>query len=161
MITAIFICPVRREPMHSVEEVRAVPGRGLEGDRYFHGTGSYSRWPGAGREVTLIASETLERLRLEHGIDLPPGAHRRSLITVGVDLDSLIGRDFSVGPVLMRGDRHCAPCGYLDSITIPGVCEAMKRVGGGLRAVILTEGIIRVGSPIKPHEGPLRGGLTA
>jgi MOSC domain-containing protein YiiM len=159
MILAIFICPVRREPMHSVDAVRAVPGRGLEGDRYFHGTGSYSRWPGAGREVTLIASESITRLQSEHGFDLSQGAHRRSLVTVGIDLEALVGHEFSVGSVRMRGDRPCAPCRYLNSVVAPGLYEAMKTCGGGLRAEVLTDGIIRLGDTITLHEGPRRGQL--
>lgn len=160
MIVAIFISPVRREPLVAIEEVRAVPGRGLEGDRYFHGVGSYSRWPGAGREVTLIAEETLTLLADAHGIRLAPGAHRRSIVTRGLVLEDLVGRDFMVGPVLMRGDRPCAPCRYLDGVSAAGTCEAMKRVGGGLRAVVLTEGSLRVGDPIVPLEGPIRPGLV-
>ncbi len=35
-IQAIFICPSAGEEMQPVSEVRAVPGKGLEGDRYFN-----------------------------------------------------------------------------------------------------------------------------
>lgn len=158
-LISIHVAPERRMPLVEVDSIRAVPGRGLEGDRYFHERGSYSKWPSAGREVTLIASETLRRLEDDFGIRLGPGEHRRSLVTEGVELELLVGRDFTVGEVLLRGDRPCDPCRYLDSVATAGTYEALRKLGGGLRAVVLTEGIIRVGDGINVLEGPVRGGL--
>jgi len=148
-VVAIFTCPEAGAPMVPREEVLAVPGRGLEGDRYFHRRGYYSHRHGPDREVTLIALEVLEWLRQEHGIDLDLSASRRNLVTRGLDLNALVGKEFRVGPVRMRGIRLCEPCAYLEERTgKPGLLEALVH-RGGLRAQILNEGTIRVGDPVR------------
>lgn len=135
--------------MASVPEVRAVVGKGLEGDRYFTQVGTYSNTPGPDREVTLIESEVLEALRRECGIPLDPNESRRNIVTAGVPLNSLVGRDFRVGEVALRGVRLCQPCAHLERLTSPGVLAALVN-RGGLRAQILTNGVIRVGDPVHP-----------
>src|SRR5712672_1148783 len=97
-------------PMESREEVKAVAGKGLEGDRYFEGTGHWSKTPGVSREVTLLELETIEALEREKNIAIAPGAVRRNIVTRGVPLDHLVGREFQVGAVRLRGTRLCEPC---------------------------------------------------
>lgn len=99
-------------------------------------------------EVTLIASEDLDRVKVECGINLLAGQHRRNLVTQGVDLNCLIGRFFEVGPVKMTGRGSCEPCAYLEGLTTEGVISALAGCGG-LRASILNDGIIRVGDPVQ------------
>lgn len=157
-VVSIHTAPEAAASMKSVAEARAVPGRGLEGDRYYEGRGFYSPKPGfGGREVTLIESETVEALlhgavnaagdRL--GIKLAAAETRRNIATEGVPLNHLVDRDFWVGPVLMRGTRLCEPCKHLEDLTQPGVLAALVH-RGGLRARILTEGLIRVGDIVRP-----------
>lgn len=136
--------------MVSVERVRAVAGQGLEGDRYFTQTGTYSKKPRPDREVTLIEVEAIEALAREYKIALEPGAARRNIVTRGVPLNHLVGREFRVGDVTVRGLRLCEPCAHLERLSHPGVREALIH-RGGLRAQILTDGLIRVGDSI--HEG--------
>ena len=135
--------------MVPVSEVRAVPGQGLDGDRYFHQTGTYSSRPGPGREVTLIEAESVDALGREAGILLAPGASRRNVTTRGVPLNHLVGRQFRVGEVLLEGVRLCEPCAHLESLTRSGVREGLIH-RGGLRARIVTEGTIRIGDVIQP-----------
>jgi MOSC domain-containing protein YiiM len=136
--------------LESVPEVRAVPGQGLEGDRYFRGEGSFSKNPGGGREVTLVASEMLELLQSEHGIALPASETRRNLVTRGVALNDLLGQVFQVGPVRMKGVRLAEPCNHLERLTQPGVLKGLVH-RAGLRADILDEGVLRVGDEIVAH----------
>ena len=136
--------------MESVPEVRAVPGKGLEGDRYFRGEGSFSKNPGGGREVTLVASEVLSLLEREHGIRLDPAETRRNLITSGVTLNDLVGKVFQVGGIRMRGVRLAEPCDHLERLTQPGVLKGLVH-RAGLRADILDEGVLRVGDEIVPN----------
>ena len=92
--------------LESVDEVRAVPGKGLEGDRYFSGDGSFSKaQPGTGRQVTLIEREMLDLLAREHGVTIGAAESRRNLVTEGVALNDLIGKVFQVGAVRMKGVR--------------------------------------------------------
>src|SRR5437773_8948005 len=98
-VAGIFIGPVAAEPMKGVPAVRAVAGRGLEGDRYFERTGTYSDTPGTGREVTLIESEAVASAARDYGLDLAPGDARRNIVTSGVPLNHLVGQAFFVGEV--------------------------------------------------------------
>jgi MOSC domain-containing protein YiiM len=148
-VIAIYVADAAGTPPRAVDAVRAVPGRGLEGDRYFDARGSFSRWPDAGRAVSLIEQEALDAIAREHGIDLHAGRHRRNIVTDGVRLADLDGRKFRIGSALLRGARLCAPCRYLERITVPGVYEAMKK-RGGLRADVWQLGEIRVGDLIVP-----------
>lgn len=135
--------------MQAVPQARAVPGRGLEGDRYFAKTGTYSDRPGTGRELTLVESETVEALEREYGVKLSPGETRRNITTRGVAVNHLVDREFRVGEVRLRGVRLCEPCAHLQSLThekvLPGLVHR-----GGLRCDILTEGVIRAGDTIEP-----------
>ncbi len=147
LVTGIHLAAAAREPMVSVEEVHAVAGRGLEGDRYFDGSGTYSDEEGEGRAVTLIEVEALERLRAEYDIDLEPSESRRNIATQGISLDQLIGREFRVGEVRMRGIRSCEPCAHLMEMTGKKVLRGLVH-RGGLRAEIVSDGTIHVGDPI-------------
>jgi MOSC domain-containing protein YiiM len=147
-VQAIFLAPRARVPLEAVAAVRAVPGLGLEGDRYFLGRGALSRWPGPARAVSLIEAEVLEAVRREHGLDLSGGRSRRNLVTAGLALPELKGRTFRVGGALLRGIGPCSPCGYLDRLAGAGACAALKG-RGGLRAAVLEEGVIRVGDAVE------------
>lgn len=149
-VVAIFVAPEAELPMKSVNEVRAVPGKGLEGDRYFHAAGTYSRDAGPDKEVTLIELEAIEAVRRDYGIPLEPHETRRNILTEGVPLNHLVGKTFKVGEVLMKGIRFCEPCQHFEKLANkPGALKALVH-RGGLRAQILTEGVIRVGEPICP-----------
>ena len=146
-VVSIHITPQAGESMKALESTRALPGSGLEGDRYYQKQGSYSNTPGGGRELTLIEIETLEQLEAETGIHLDPGDTRRNIATRGVRLNDLVAREFQVGQVRLRGVRLCEPCSYLEGMTQPGVLEGLVH-RGGLRADILSEGTIQVGDVI-------------
>ena len=148
-VSAIHIAPNAAGQMQPVPQVRAVPGHGLDGDRYFRKTGTYSTRPGAGREVTLIEAEAYDAIAREAGILLAPGASRRNITTRGVPLNHLVGKQFHVGEVLLEGVRLCEPCGHLESLTQAGVREGLIH-RGGLRARIVSEGTIRIGDVIQP-----------
>lgn len=147
-VVEIFVAPEAGALMEAVSSIRAVPGRGLEGDRYFYQKGSFSRWPGSHREVTLISKESLEDMAEQSGIVLRPDESRRNIVTSGIDLNALLHRTFSVGPVHMQAVRLCQPCKYLARLSDnPDLVPAMLN-RGGLRARILTEGVFSVGDCI-------------
>jgi MOSC domain-containing protein YiiM len=150
-VAGIFIGPVAAEPMQAVTAVRAVAGRGLEGDRYFERTGTYSDRPGTGREVTLIESEAVASAACDYGFDLAPGDARRNLVTAGVPLNHLVGREFFVGEVRLRGMRLCEPCAHLARLTRRPVVKGLTH-RGGLRAEIVQGGTIREGDSIRPAD---------
>lgn len=148
-LAAIYTAEQKRADLQRVEEARAEPGRGLAGDRYYHAAGTYSKPAGPDREVTLIEIEALEALRRECDITLEPGQARRNLVTRGVPLNHLVGREFTIGDVVLRGIRLCEPCAHLESLTIAGVNKGLCH-RGGLRAQILHGGTLRTGDAIRP-----------
>jgi len=145
-IISINIAPEAEAPMQSVDEARAIPGKGLEGDRYFDHKGTLSK-PQPDRELTLIEVEAIEAMKRELDVDFGLGDSRRNLVTRGVPLNHLVGREFWIGEVKARGLRLCEPCGHLQKLShekvLPGLVHR-----GGLRAQILTEGTIRVGQAV-------------
>jgi MOSC domain-containing protein YiiM len=144
-IVEILIAASPEVPVVSQSSVRAVPGRGLEGDRYFNGVGTFSPQPQKpDYELTLIQQEHIEKFAAVSPIPFTAHDARRNLVTVGVDLNALVGREFRVGDVLMRGIRLCEPCNYLAKQTSEAVLRGLVHQGG-LRAQILSEGEIRVG----------------
>ena len=126
-------------------EVRAVPGLGLEGDRYFSGTGTFSPHPRKPDfEVTLIEQEKIAAFAAESGLPFTAALARRNLVTEGVDLNGFVGREFSIGAVRLFGMRLCEPCAYLAKVSFPETLKGLVRKGG-LRARIVSEGVLRVG----------------
>lgn len=146
-VVAIHIASDAAGKMVPVKEVRAVPGKGLEGDRYFLQRGTFSK-PAPDREVTLIEVEAIDALNRDYRVALDPGDSRRNIAVRGVPLNHLVGRDFTVGTISLRGIRLCEPCGHLEGLTREGVREGLAH-RGGLRAQILTGGVIRPGDPVE------------
>jgi MOSC domain-containing protein YiiM len=133
--------------MVAVSEARAVPGRGLEGDRYFNQAGTFWK-PQPDYELTLIEIEALEGLQREFGVELEAGDGRRNVVTRGVSLNDLVGQEFQVGEVRLRGIRLCEPCSHLAKLSHRAVLRGLVH-RGGLRAQILTEGKIHVGDAVE------------
>lgn len=143
----IFIAAQKGKDLQAIAAVEAVAGRGLSGDRYFQKEGTFSPKDGPDREVTLIEMEALEGLAREYQISLEPAQSRRNLLTRGVPLNHLVGKTFKVGKVVLRGIRLCEPCGHLEKLTCKGVEKGLIH-RGGLRAQIVTGGVLEVGSAI-------------
>ncbi|SRR6266700_822771 len=146
VIAAIYIGPERLEPMLTVREVRAIAGIGLKGDRYCHERGTYSkRHPN--NQVTLIEAEALEAAERDYGFEIAGQESRRNLLTRGMALNHLVGREFRVGEARLRGLKLCEPCTHLQELTGKQVLKALRH-RGGLRAEILRSGTIKTGDLI-------------
>ena len=130
--------PPGDSPTLDVPEVRCITGRGIEGDRYFDFKDDYKG------QVTFFSAEVFERLCAQFGIrDKSVGVLRRNIITEGVDLNALIGTGFEVQGVRFLGTQESAPCHWMNTVFAEGAEEALKG-NGGLRAKILTDGLLRV-----------------
>jgi MOSC domain-containing protein YiiM len=148
-LESIHIASQAAGPLQSLAEVLAIPGSGLAGDRYALQQGTFFKKPDPSVELTLIEAEAIDAAEREHGVKLAPGESRRNLATRGVPLNQLIGIQFHIGAIRVRGIRPSNPCSYLQRLTGKDVMVALRQ-RGGLRAQILTEGIIRVGDWISP-----------
>ena len=145
-VVEINISPTHELLPEAVDRVAAVPGRGLEGDRYFRDEGEPQ--PARDRDLTLIATEALQALEEEHGIVLSAAASRRNVATRGIDLNALEGKRFVVGEVECEGIELCEPCSHLQGLTQDGVIRGLVH-RGGLRAAILNGGEIAVGDQVR------------
>ena len=150
-VVSIHVAVEKGEPIRLVDAIEAIPGQGLDGDRYATRAAA-SEVEHADREVTLVESEALEALARDYGIEMAPWETRRNLATRDVPLNHLVGRSFRVGGATLEGLRLCEPCGYMERMSgkrvVPGLVHR-----GGLRARILSAGRIRVGDTVEPVSG--------
>ena len=139
-VEAINIGP--SDAIAPVGSVRAVAGKGLEGDRHFHQEGA-----APGQALTLIEAEALE------SVGLSGAGSRRQVVVRGVRLNDLVGRRFRVGDVECLGVELCEPCLHLQQLTRPGIIKELIH-RGGLNADILNDGRISVGDAVVVHGSP-------
>jgi MOSC domain-containing protein YiiM len=147
-VEAVYIGPEPQQPMHAVDEVNALAGQGLEGDRYFRDGATPAEDRDPTQEVTLIEIEGIEAAGSESGLDIDPEDMRRNIVTRGVRLEGLVGKRFSVGEVQLEGLEDNPPCAHLERVSNKKVLKPMIE-RGGIRARILKSGSIRRGDPIR------------
>ena len=142
-VEAIYVSPAAGEAATALAGARALPGRGLEGDRHVTGHGTFpSGLPGSA--LTLIEAEVCESLDPPLG----PDDHRRNVVTRDVALNDLVGHEFTIGTVRCKGMRLCEPCTVVQRYAGRPVLRALVH-RGGLRADILAEGEIHTGDAIR------------
>lgn len=149
ILSHIIIGKQAKIPLLCVESVKAIAGRGLQGDRYFFGQGSFNRAPldQNCREVTLISYEAIATCESRTGTSLPPEAFRRNLVIKDFDLLSLKGKRFRIGDVLLEYARTAPPCRLLSRLTDVDMMTGLKGLGG-IRATILESGTLQVGETL-------------
>ena len=130
--------PSGENPIIECAEIRCVAGRGIEGDRFFNFKENYKG------QITFFAAEVFEELcRALNVSEKTPSVTRRTVITAGADLNMLIGKEFEIQGVRFEGVTECSPCYWMDTAIAPGA-EKFLHARGGLRARILTDGILRM-----------------
>jgi MOSC domain-containing protein YiiM len=145
-VESIHIASTAQGPTQTLAEAVAIPGAGLEGDRYALKVGTFFE-PKPDFELTLIEAEAIEALRLDYRVELAAGEARRNIVTRNVPLNHLVGKEFAIGEVHIRGIRLCEPCDHLQKVTGKSLIKGLLH-RGGLRAQILTQGTIRVGDVV-------------
>ena len=147
MIDAIFVSKKPRQELQEVHEVQVVFGCGITGDRHF----KKSKRPG--QNITFIEAEAVDKYNSRFGQSITPKETRRNIITKGVDLNSLVGVEFSIGKAKFRGVELCEPCSVLGKLLENKTISKTQVVraflnSGGLRADIIDTGILSIGMPI-------------
>ena len=148
-VESIYVAADAAATPKPVAQAVAIPGVGLEGDRYALKLGKFYK-PTPDHELTLIEAEAIEALRRDYQVELAVGDARRNIVTRDVALNHLVGKEFSGGDVRLRGIRLCEPCDYLQKLTGKPLIKGLLH-RGGLRAQILTQGAIRVGDKISDN----------
>jgi hypothetical protein len=148
-VEGLAVAPAAEAAMQVVEVAQAVTGRGLAGDRYAAGAGTFTPRGGErpGYDLTLVAAEVLDELTAA-GTSVDFAATRRNVLTRGIDVNALVGRSFLIGDVRCAGRRLCEPCVHLDRLSGPGLLRPLIHQGG-LRVDVLSDGEIRLGAPIR------------
>ena len=126
-------------PLVEVDEIECVAGHGIRGDRFYDYKHDYKG------QITFFSREIFDRLSAAYPeVKKSPGALRRNVVVSGANLNTLIGEEFELQGVRFRGTAHCRPCYWLNHAFADGA-EAWLKGNGGLRAEILTHGILRTG----------------
>jgi len=129
--------------MKNVHSVESIAGRGLLDDRHFK-AGNEKK-----SQVTLIEIENINYYNQISKTNIPPKDFRRNIITEGVELNKLVGSEFFIGKVKVKGHDLCRPCKYLQkSLNQKNLVKELLRKGG-LRCEILISGKISIGDKIK------------
>jgi len=153
-VASLFVSPGIGQPMQARTSVRALAGRGLEGDRYALNQGSYSKLPRpVARHVSLIAREAMnvanDELVRRGLIPFEPEETRRNIVVEGIDVYALLDHEFCVGAVRLRGSDPTRPCRIPSAVAgKTGFAEAY-RDRGGIRAEVLSDGTISIGDIIQ------------
>ncbi len=129
--------PAGCNPIVEMNQIDCVAGRGIRGDRFFDFKVNYKG------QITFFSEEVFDALRRELKLaEAQPSATRRNALLAGVELNSLVGAEFEIQGVRFVGVEQCKPCHWMDSALGPGA-EQWLQGRGGLRARILTDGILR------------------
>ena len=146
----LFICPAHNfkghkggppgeTPNEDCDQVECIAGRGLAGDRYLDFKDNFKG------QITFFSMEVLEEVCRQLGVDtVPPDTTRRNILVSGVDLNTLIGKEFEIQGVRFVGTEECRPCFWMNDVIAPEAEQTLMG-RGGLRARILTDGFLKRG----------------
>ena len=142
-VSKICITSKSAEEMQDVNTVEVIASKGIVNDRYFNENSDQAL------QITLIESENIDYYNQISETNIPYISFRRNIITKGIQLNDLVGKEFLIGNVKIKGHRLCAPCRYLQEMLKQKNLVKKLLNRGGLRCEILTDGIISVNDPIK------------
>ncbi len=148
-LKAIYIAAAAGEAMRAVDSAEAVAGRGLQGDRYYAGSGHWQLIEGC--QLTLITEHELRAakhkttLQIETALD--HGGHRRNLVIAGLQLKQLQGKSFRIGSAVFRYDKPRPPCGYIDQVSGHGMGRALSH-NSGICIKVISSGRLAVGDSV-------------
>jgi len=148
-IERIYLAPGKRQAVEQVEAASLEAGRGIVGDRY-HQLAEQHLAKGMEvmqNHVSLVEQEALDKFMQDHGLHYDYGDFRRSVITTGINLNALVGKQFRLGNAVLYGVELCEPCSYLAGIIHKSVLPEMA-VSAGLRATVIESGNIKAGDSL-------------
>jgi len=142
-VSKICITNKSAEEMQDVNTVEVIASKGIVNDRYFNENNNQAL------QITLIESENIDYYNQISETNIPYISFRRNIITKGIQLNDLVGKEILIGNVKIKGHRLCAPCRYLQEMLKQKNLVKKLLNRGGLRCEILTDGTISVNDPIK------------
>ena len=142
-VSSICISKQSGTLMKETKKAKLVSGKGIINDRYFNDNNNKDI------QITLIESENIDHFNKISGTNIPYIEFRRNIITKGIKLNSLVGKEFFIGNIKIKGHRLCDPCKYLQEILKQKNLVKNLLNRGGLRCEILSDGKISVKDEIK------------
>ena len=152
-VISIHVADTKGGALRPLAATQLEAGKGIPGDRRYREEGQSPE-----RELTLVEAEQIARFNSELGVNIEPHDVRRNIVTRGVSLNDLVGKEFRVGAVRVRGIELCEPCKYMaemlvaqianPEVSVPGIVKGLTH-RAGLRARILESGTARVGDAIE------------
>ena len=142
-VLEIGIANIKGSQIQKINHAKALKGRGLLEDRNFKEENQKEC------QITLIEIENIEYYNDISKTNISPLDFRRNIVTKNIRLNELVGKEFYVGEVMLKGHDLCRPCKYLQEKLKQNtlVKELLRKAG--LRCEILTSGKINVGDIIK------------
>ena len=148
IVEKVFVTPHAGGRLLPVASVQLEANKGIVGDRYHAGSGTFSKDAQEPRQnLTLIEAEEIEEFNKTHDAQLGYGEFRRNVITRGIKLNTLVGKVFQINGIKVKGLEACEPCAHLAELAHPAVLPDMVH-RAGLRAAIIGNGEIKVGDAV-------------
>jgi len=130
--------PAGEYPIIEADQIECVAGRGIRGDRYFDFKEDYKG------QITFFSQDVLDTMRRELNLsEAQPAATRRNVFLSGADLNTLVGKEFEIQGIRFAGVEECRPCYWMNSAFRDERAEQWLKGRGGLRARVLTDGVLR------------------
>ena len=126
----------------NVNEVEAIKGKGLVGEKHFKEDNKKRC------QITLIEIECINHYNKITGTAIPAINFLRNIITEGIQLNELVDKEFFIGAVKVKAHDLCRPCKNLqESLQQKNTVKELLHTGG-LRCEILSSGKICVDDQI-------------
>ncbi len=150
-IAKLLISKDTQSDMLNVNQIVLEVGKGIFGDRYYNQEGTFSNKGEIepDRDVTLIEIEKIDALNKENDLNITAEDFRRNIVVSNCDLNSLVGKEFQIGEVVLKGLRLCEPCKYLSNKLDNEKVLSQMVHKAGLRAQIIKGGSIDLNSQVE------------
>ena len=150
-IAKLLISKDTQSDMLNVNQIVLEIGKGIFGDRYYNQEGTFSNKGEIepDRDVTLIEIEKIDALNKENDLNITAEDFRRNIVVSNCDLNSLVGKEFQIGEVVLKGLRLCEPCKYLSNKLDNEQVLSQMVHKAGLRAQIIKGGSIDLNSQVE------------
>ena len=120
----------------NVKEVEAIERKGLVNEKHFKENNEKRC------QITLIEIENINQYNKITGTTIPAINFLRNIVTEGVKLNELVGKNFLIGSVKVKAHDLCRPCKNLqESLQQKNTVKELLYTGG-LRCEILSSGKI-------------------
>lgn len=143
-VVGLFVGADPGGPMQPVDEVEAVAGRGLVGDRYLAGGDDHDPT----EEITLFAREEVDAANETADVTIDAVDLRRNVMVAGVDLREPRSGALAVGDVVIDAIEANPPCAHLQRLAGKALLAPLAH-GGGVRGRIRGGGTIRQGDAVR------------